>query len=1155
MEFRFTHLHNHSAYSLLDGAASIQGLVQESKALGMEAIALTDHGNLFGVPHFVNAAKKAGIKAIIGCEFYLAANHQDRKDKIRYHQLLLAKNPVGYQNLIKLSSISYTEGFYYKPRIDQALIARYREGLIATTCCIGAQIPQAILHQGEEKAEELFKSWLDIFGKDYYIELQRHGIEAQEKCNHVLKKWSKKYGVPMIATNDVHYVKKEDSLAQDIMLCLQTGKQYDDPNRMRFEGEEFYLKSPAAMAELFKEVPEALAQTQEIVEKIENFSLERDILMPLYTLPEEFPDQNSYLRFLAEKKARARYGTIDPPVRARIDEELKTLAEMGYAGYMLIVADMIEAAKKLKVRIGPGRGSAAGSLIAYLLGITQVDPLHYDLSFARFLHKYRHEMADIDTDVSDKGRGQVIDYLVERYGKQQVAQITTFGSMGARSSIRDVARVLGLPLARADYLAKLVPEKPGTTLSQAFDEVPELATFYKDPKSPEGNVLKNAKTLENLPRHAGIHAAGILIAADDLSRHIPVKKEKGTPLLISQYDGSVIEKVGMLKMDLLGLKTLSIIDDVLAFFPEEVQKKMELDALPLDDPLTFEIYQRGETIGVFQFESEGMRQWLRLLKPTTIEHLTAMNALFRPGPMKNIPSYIARFHGREKITYPHPLLESVLKLTYGIPIYQEQIMKMAQVIAGYDEGQADLLRRAMGKKKVEEMARQRKIFIAGAAKKHQMASQKAIEIFDLMAAFAEYGFNRSHSVAYTLLSYQTAYLKAHHPAAFMAAVLTHNQQNIAKLNLFVDECHRMGLDVLPPDINKSDAFCRQESKKAVRFGLAAIKGVGEKAIAPLIAQRKATGPYKSFQKVVEAFLDPAHQKSGSKTTLENLALAGAFDTLESYHRRQYVENTSSDQPTFIERMLAYQQKRYKVQQSGQLSLFGEQNDLFIQGPTPPEMAPYDRLDRLKKEKELMGCYISGHPLQPFARVMAHFCNAHSQNFLEKKNQKVRLAGMILSLIEAQNKQGKPYGKCTIEDRWGKFTLFLFGKEYSDYYKKLANKRFVLLSGHIKERPYSKGQWVFSLGGVQDLTQVNFSHVGHMTWEVTQDQLQSLPLVAHVEKCFLTHKGSTPLYLKVSNGKDPWLYRVQKNGISISDKLFQSLEKAKIRYSLSGHLTQ
>ncbi len=748
----FCHLHCHTQYSLLDGAAQIQTLVERAAEFGQPAIAITDHGNLFGVPEFHAKAKKAGVRPIIGCEFYIApAGMQDRTERTRFHQVLLARSEEGYRNLMRLSSLSYTDGYYYKPRIDKETLRAYSAGLVATTCCLQGEVPQTILRHGEEAGLARFREWLDIFGDDYFIEIQDHGIEDQLRVNEVLLRWSRQFGVPILATNDVHYVAREDHAAQDVLLCLQTGKDLYDPSRMRFENDQFYLKSSFEMEDSLARLDpeqrrEALANTIVVADRC-SFDLKTGgLLMPHFPLPESFRDDaDGYLQGLVFERARHRYPDMPQEVVERLNYELGVIRAMGFAGYFLVVQDFTTAARDLGVRVGPGRGSAAGSLVAYCLGITDIDPIRYNLLFERFLNPERISMPDIDIDFDDRGRGKVIDYVVQKYGRENVCQIITFGTMGARSVIRDVARVLGVPLAEADRIAKLIPEGPKVSLDTAIEDVPEFKKLLKDPNEQIRNLLHYARVLEGSARHTGVHAAGVIIAPGRVSDFIPVAVAKGKTadedVVTTQYDGKWVEDFGLLKMDFLGLKTLTVLDDALRLIRENRGVEVDLDTIPLDDPATLELFRRAETVAIFQFESSGMREWLRKLKPTSLEDLIAMNALYRPGPMDLIPNYIARKHGTEKVEYPHPMLEPVLEATYGLPVYQEQVMQMAQVMGGYSLGSADLLRRAMGKKKKEEMDKQQAIFVEGALARG-VDEKTAVATFDMMAKFAGYGFNR-----------------------------------------------------------------------------------------------------------------------------------------------------------------------------------------------------------------------------------------------------------------------------------------------------------------------------------------------------------------------------------------------------------------------------
>ncbi|MCG8339965.1 MAG: DNA polymerase III subunit alpha [Cytophagales bacterium] len=1143
----FCHLHCHTQYSLLDGTAKIKNLLGKTKQLGMQALAITDHGNMFGVPHFVATAKKEGIKPIIGCEFYIAPDMHDHKDKTRYHQILLAKNEVGYKNLTHLCSLGFLEGYYYKPRIDKKLIKQHTEGLIATTCCLAGEIPQAIVKKGEKEAEKRFLEWLSIFEDDYYIELQRHGIKEQDICNEVLLKWAKKHNVKVIATNDTHYIEQKDSTAQDIFLCLQTGRDYDDPNRMRFENDQFFLKSPQAMAELFKDVPEAIENTLAIVDKIDTPSLERDVLLPIFQLPQGFTNQNTYLKHLAFEGAKKKYGTITEELTKRLNYELDIIQSTGFPGYFLIVQDLISAARKLGVVVGPGRGSSAGSVVAYCIGITNIDPIKYNLLFERFLNPERVSMPDIDIDFDDEGRQKVIDYVVEKYGRNQVAQIVTFGSMAAKSSIRDVARVLGVPLDRANYIAKLVPEKLGTTLAQAFAEVPALAALKKNVESSEAKVLSLAETMEGSVRHTGIHAAGVIIAPNNLLDYIPVKTDKDADLFVTQYDGSVVEQVGMLKMDFLGLKTLTIIKDAQALIQKNYGKAISIDTIPLDDEKTFELYQRGDTIATFQFESEGMRQWLIKLKPTNIKDLIAMNALYRPGPMQFIPNFIARKHGQEKIEYSHPLLEDILRNTYGIMVYQEQIMQTAQIMAGYTLGEADLLRKAMGKKEIDKMAKQRKVFVQGAIRKHDISKEKATEIFEVMEKFAQYGFPKAHATAYSMIAYQTAYLKAHYPAEYMASVLTHNQNNIDKISFFMDECKHQGIEVLGPDINESQSTFDVNQAKQIRFGLSAIKGTGEAAVGVIISEKKQGGAFKN----IFDFVERVNLKTVNKKTLESLAMAGAFDSFKDYHRRQYLFTENGEQ-SFIEKAMHYGNQVNKEKNAAQQSLFAmEPGSHYVQKPKAPVCEPYAELEKLKIEKEIVGFYISGHPLDQFKVEIENFCNCHTQNALAFKNKEVYLAGIVTEYTSRQSKNGKPFALFTIEDYEGTLDLALFGEYFRKNQHMLHKGEFLYITGRVVERFNQKDVWELRPQKIQLLSEVREKMGKTLKIMVPVEKIDN-DFVNQLEEVVTHHPGKCSLKVAVIANKEGIHIEVSSRDYQVNpaNEFFQRLDQIeKLKYTL------
>lgn len=1073
----FSHLHVHTQYSLLDGAANISALMKKAQDDGMKAVALTDHGNMFGAFKFVAEARKFGVKPIVGCEFYLVEDRHKKtfnkeiKDN-RYHQLMLAKNEQGYRNLSKLCSLGYMEGLYSKwPRIDKELILKYHEGLIATTCCIGAEVPQMILSSGEEKAEEAFRWWLDLFGEDYYVELQRHNMEEQEIVNRTLLKFAKKYNVKIIASNDSHYVDRDDFNAHDILLCVNTGEFQSTEigdgkgKRFGFPNDQFYFKTQQEMADLFKDLPEAIDYTGEIVDKINTPELKRDILLPNFPLPQPFKNADEYLTHLTFEGAKKKYNVLTLDIEERINHELKIIKDMGFAGYFLIVADFINAGKDLGVLVGPGRGSAAGSVVAYCIGITNIDPIKYSLLFERFLNPERISMPDIDTDFDDEGRQKVIDYVVDKYGYNQVAQIITYGTMAAKMAIKDVARVTELPLSEANALAKLVPERPGITLTQAYDESPELNRIRKgDDKRAE--VLKMAEKLEGSVRNSGIHAAGVIIAPDDLTQYIPVSTSKDSNLLVTQFDGRVIEDAGMLKMDFLGLKTLTIIKDALKLIAKNHGVEIDMDNIPLDDEKTFSLYQRGDTIGTFQFESPGMRKYLQELKPTNIEDLIAMNALYRPGPMDFIPNFIKRKHGQEEVQYPHELLKPILANTYGIMVYQEQIMQTAQIMAGYSLGQADLLRRAMGKKKIEEMNKQREIFIKGAKEKHNIDKAKAEEVFSVMEKFAQYGFNRSHSAAYSVVAYQTAYLKAHYPSEYMASVLTHNQNNIEKITFFMDECRKQGIKVLGPNVNQSGVYFDVNDKREILFGLGAIKGTGESAVEAIISEREQSGPFKS----IFEFSERVNLRAVNKKTFESLAQAGAFDCFPDFHRRQYLYAEEND-ASLIEKAIRHGNTVQSEKNSAQTSLFGGSSEISIPPPRIAPCEPFGEIEKLRLEKDVVGFYISGHPLDQYKTDIEHFCTCPVDKIENFKNQEISVAGIVTKSIERQTKNGRSFGLFSIEDYDGSLDMALFGEDYLKNQHFLVPGQFIFITGKVQERYNQIGVWELRPQTIQLLSDV------------------------------------------------------------------------------------
>ncbi len=1058
----FAHLHLHTQYSILDGASNISKLISKVKKDGMKAAAITDHGNMFGVKLFHKTAKKEGIKPILGCEVYVARNsrHETSKqeDRSGNHLIILAKNKIGYHNLVKLVSKAWTDGFYYKPRIDEDLLFKHSEGLIISSACLAGVVSQSILKGNIEKAEEKILKYKEIFGEDYYLELQRHKtgdpikdagtFEEQQTVNEAIVKLSEKLGVKYIATNDVHYINKEDAEAHDILIALSTGKDLDDPSRMRYSGEE-YVKTQSEMKELFSDLPDALATTNEIADKVEEYDLDRDPVMPEFPLPAGFEDEGEYLKHITYEGAKERWGELDDKLTERIDFELDTILRMGFPGYFLITWDFIKAAREMDVSVGPGRGSAAGSAVAYCLKITDIDPIKYGLLFERFLNPDRISMPDIDIDFDEDGRERILKWVVDKYGKNRVANIITFGSMAAKSSIKDVARVLKLPLPESERLAKMIPEKPGTTLQDAFKQVSE----FKQEKSSSNplivDTIKFAETLEGSIRQTGVHACGIIISKEDLENYIPVSTSKASDLYVTQYEGKHVEDVGMLKMDFLGLKTLSIIKDAVENVKLSKGIDIDIDNVPLEDEKTYEVYAKGETTSLFQFESDGMKKHLRNLKPTRFEDLIAMNALYRPGPMEYIPSFIARKHGKEKIAYDLPEMEEYLKNTYGITVYQEQVMQLSQKLAGFTKGQADSLRKAMGKKIIAMMNDLKGKFLEGAANKGH-DTKITEKIWKDWEAFAQYAFNKSHSTCYAYVSYQTAYLKAHHPAEYMAAVLSRNLSNIKKVTLFMDECRRMGLKVLGPSVNESFSKFNVNKKGEIRFGLGAVKGVGDAAVSDIVKERNANGEFKDYFD----FIERVNLSTVNKRTIESLVMAGAFDNVDQIKRSCYFAlNTGSDL-NFIEESLKYGNKIQGEENANQNNLFGEENEIEIKKPDFPKVDEWDKLYRLNKEKELVGIYISEHPLDDFKLEINAYCNcelADFNNLSRLKNTEIKIAGIVKDVQHATTKTGKPYGSITIEDYSSSHRIMMFGKDYLNFKKYFTVNYVIILAGKVQHR--------------------------------------------------------------------------------------------------------
>ncbi|CAM3911555.1 DNA polymerase III subunit alpha [Aquirufa aurantiipilula] len=1146
---QFSHLHNHSQFSLLDGASKISSMFKKAKADNMPAVAITDHGNMFGVFQFVAEAGKQGVKPIVGCEFYLVTDRhkqsftKEQKDK-RYHQLFLAKNPEGYQNLVKLCSLGFMEGMYSKyPRIDKELVLKYHKGLIATTCCLGASVPQAILRSGEAEAEKEFTWWLDLFGEDYYIEVQNHHIPEQQTVNEVLLRFAKKYNVKVIASNDSHYLDQKDANAHDILLCINTGEKQSTPTykdiegdfdmkgkRFAFYNDQFYFKTTEEMTQLWSHIPEAIDNTNEIVGKVETLELKKDVLLPNFQIPSTFLSQDDFLEHLTMEGAKKRYVDITQEIEERLRFELHTIRTMGFAGYFLIVADFINAGKDLGVYVGPGRGSAAGSVVAYCLGITNIDPIKYNLLFERFLNPDRKSLPDIDTDFDDEGRQKVIDYVVEKYGRNQVAHIATYGTMAAKMSIKDVARVLDLPLSESNALAKLVPDKPKISLervinaaltgdgsladkenlsSEELEQVKQLRQIKAD-GGLASRVIENALVLEGSVRGTGIHAAGIIIAPNDLTDILPVATSKDVSLLITQFDGSVIENAGVIKMDFLGLKTLSILKEAIRLIKQNHGITIDLDSLPLDDLKTFELYQRAETNGTFQFESPGMQKHLKDLKPDQFSDLIAMNALFRPGPMVYIPNYIARKHGREKIEYDLPEMEEYLSDTYGITVYQEQVMLLSQKLANFTKGDADVLRKAMGKKDKATIDKMKGKFMEG-GQANSHPADRLEKIWTDWEAFAQYAFNKSHSTCYGLVAYQTGYLKANYPSEFMAAVLSNSLGNIEKITFFMDECKRMGIPLLVPDVNESERYFAVNKKGHIRFGLGAIKGVGEAAVDAIVEERSKNGEYTD----IFDFVSRINVRQVNKKSLESLAFAGAFDCFTEIPRSHYF-HVDQENTTFIEKIVRYASRMSELKASATQSLFGELgagtgND--IAKPRLPSAEPWSVMEQLKNEKEVVGVYISGHPLDEYRIEINNFCNS-SVSQLELKGGNVQsFAGIVTKMNVRTSGNGNQFMIFSLEDFTGTTEFALFAKDYIEFERFIGLDRLLFIQGVYKNKNSYSDQKAFKIQSIELLSEILSSRTKEMKLSLNLHSLNKTSL-DHLLNTLERHKGNKKLVIEV-----------------------------------------
>lgn len=1035
----FVHLHNHSEYSLLDGAARLTDLVKKAKELGMDAVALTDHGVMYGVVDFYKLAKKEGVKPIIGCEFYVAPRSRfektPRREESAYHLIMLAENQMGYKNLCALSSFAFTEGFYYKPRVDKELMHRYHEGIICLSACLAGEIPQALLADDWEKAKAIAEEYVDIFGKDnYFIEIQDQGIDVEPGLNKKLAALAKEVGVGIVATNDVHYTNKEDAEFHDILLCIQMGKTVDEENRMKFPTQEFYFKSQQEMELIFAEYPEALENTVKIAERCEvEFDFSKYYL-PEYQVPEG-ETLESYLEKLCREGLKRRYGEITPEVEERFVYELGVIKEMGFPGYFLIVWDMVNFAKSHDIMVGPGRGSAAGSIVSYSLGITEIDPLKYDLLFERFLNPSRISMPDIDVDFCYERRGEVIEYLADHYGRDKVAQIITYGTMLAKGAVRDVGRALNMPYGEVSNVAKLIPNELGMTITKALKDNPDLKNAYdSDPKVKR--LIDAALKVEGLPRHHSTHAAGVVIAPKTLYEYLPVQKTQDG-WLTTQYAKELVEEIGLLKMDLLGLRNLTVIRDCLNNIKMSQGITFDINQIPLDDKKTYEMLARGEGIGVFQLESSGMQTVMKNLHPEKIEEITALVALYRPGPLGSgmVDDFIDRKHGRKEIVYDHPVLEPILKETYGVILYQEQVMRIAGQMAGFSMAEADYLRKAMGKKKPEVLASFKEKFITGAVER-KVSKKVAAKVFDLMEKFAGYGFNKSHSAAYAVVSYQTAYLKANYPVEYSAALLTSLMDKTDKLTDYIMECRRLEIAVLPPDINESRIDFTAVGN-SIRFGIAAVKNVGKAPSEEIIREREANGPYTSL-------LDFCRRVCLNSRMLESLIQSGAFD-FTGMDRGQLM--------VILPKCISLADSHRKEEASGQMSFFDmglEDVDSDEDFPEVKDMEPLSREDMLRMEKDMLGIYISGHILDGYQNLWHEYQLVLVKD-LEGVKEKTELfiAGQISHLKIRTNKSGQRYAQFDLEDLSRKVHCFVFARDLENCRRHLEDDALVVLHGSVR----------------------------------------------------------------------------------------------------------
>tara|TARA_B110000908_G_C10266053_1_gene464077 strand:- start:2505 stop:6863 length:4359 start_codon:yes stop_codon:yes gene_type:complete len=1191
-EYSFSHLHNHSQYSVLQSTSQVSNMVEKAFELNMPAVAITDVSNMYGAFHFTKSIfdhpankeviehnkkvesgdlneelKEFAIKGVLGCELLICKNHLDKSFQDNGSKMVfLCKNKDGYHNLSKMSSIAFVDGFYYVPRIDKKVVEKYKEGLIVLSGGSRSDIADLILNVGEKQAEETFLWWKDTFQDDFYVEIVRHGIEEEDIVNEVMLRFAKKHNVKILASNETYYLEKEDANAHDILLCVKEGELQSTPKgrgrgfRYGLSNDEYYFKSQDEMKSLFADLPQAIINIEEVLSKVENFHLKRDVLLPAFDIPEQFLNEqdadggkrgeNAYLKHITFEGAKKRYGTITDEIEERLLFELKTIENSGYPGYFLIVQDFTSQARLMGVSVGPGRGSAAGSAVAYCIEITNVDPIKYDLLFERFLNPDRVSLPDIDIDFDDEGRGKIIEWVVNKYGKNQVAQIITYGTMAAKSAIRDTARVLDLPLSEADKLAKSLPEIKLKKLfgldekelkeklnGEQYQQAQEIIKLSQE-DNLRSDTINQATILEGSLRNIGIHACGVIITPDDISKFVPVTTAKDADLLVTQFDNSVVEDAGMLKMDFLGLKNLTIIKDCCKIIKHIHDVDIDMDAIPLDDELTYELFQNGETNGVFQFESVGMQKNLKLLKPDKFDDLIAMNALYRPGPMEYIPDFIARKHGHEDIIYDLPEMSEYLADTYGITVYQEQVMLLSQSLAGFSKGDADVLRKAMGKKIFALLQKLKPKFLRGCEERgHDV--EIASKIWKDWESFAAYAFNKSHSTCYALIAFQTAYLKAHYPAEYMAAYLTHNMNDIKKVTFYMEECKRMGIKVLGPDVNESFYKFAVNKNGEIRFGLGAIKGVGEGAVEAIVNERQESGNYISIFELTKRI----DLRAANKRAFESLANSGAFDSF-GHLRASYfvVEN----EMTFLEKAIKYGAKHQQNENSSQVSLFGEASDLILLEPKVPICEPWPMLIRLNREKEVVGFYISGHPLNDYKLEMSSFCNLNISQIKDLeaiKGRDVRIAGMVSEVEHRFTKKGNPFGTITIEDYHDSITFFLFGEDYPKYKPYMTEGWFLYAQCRVQDKKWKEGELEMKIVSVELLSEIKEKTIRSVLLKVNLEDL-SQNLFENISELCEEYPGKHNLKFVVNDYKDGYQVglRSKKYKVNLEDTFLNSLKQ-------------